>query len=85
MITITTTREIAKQIAQQIHEWRKQNITGYDADSWANCNSSDEEYDDLYKHQTDELWFVPLDNENCLNLEGVENLPEGWSDESLIL
>lgn len=80
MIKIITTRIQSKSIAQQIQNWRKDNIVGYNAESWANCDLSDNEYDSLYKHQTEELWFVPLDNENCLNIQDIiELLPEGWS------
>lgn len=79
MIKITDNRETAKSIAKSIHEWRKANIQGYSADSWANCNDSDEDFDSLCKHQTDELWYVPLDNESGIGQEGaVESLPDGW-------
>ena len=80
---ITTTRQEAKSIAQQIHDWRKANITGYSADSWANCNDTDEDYDAIYKHQTNELWYVSLDNESGIGQEGaVESLPDGWRKET---
>ena len=82
MIKITTTRTEDKQIAKDIHLWRQANIQGYSADSWANCNDSDSEFDAIYKHQTDELWFTWIDAENCLGLEGlVESLPDGWKVE----
>jgi hypothetical protein len=80
MIKIVTTITEAKQIGKAIHEWRKANIVGYSADSWANCNDSDSEFDSLYKHQTDELWYVPIDNESGIGQDGaVESLPDGWS------
>ena len=86
MITITNNRQTAKDIAYQIHEWRTSNITGYNATSWANCELSDVEYDALYKHQTDDLWYVPLDNLTPLEIEKSDSIPNGWfkpSDESI--
>lgn len=79
MIKITDTREKAKQIAKDIHLWRQANIQGYSADSWANCNDSDSDFDTLFKHQTLDMWYVPLDNESGIGQEGaVGSLPDGW-------
>ena len=83
MILITNSRTEAKQIAQQIQAWREANIEGYNAESWANCQLPDEEYDKLYKHQTDDLWYIPIDIENALALEGVDSLPDGWRAENI--
>ena len=80
MIKITDNRESAKQIAKDIHLWRQANIQGYSADSWANCNDSDSDFDAIYKHQTLDMWYVPLDNESGIGQEGaVEILPDGWT------
>ena len=78
MITITNTRQAARDISLQIHNWRFANIQGYNAESWANCELPDAEFDSIYKHQTDELWFVPLDNNTPLTVDRIEDLPEGW-------
>lgn len=69
---------MAKNVALEINNWRKANIEGYNAVSWADCELTDVEYDKSYKHQTDDLWFVPLDNDTPLTVERIKDLPEGW-------
>lgn len=100
MIAIFESRESAKETANAIHMWRQANVPGYWKDangnivttSWANCNLPDEEYDALYKHQTDALWYVPIpgdmpltsdDPEEVLPYTGgvVDELPNGWRPE----
>ena len=89
MIAIFNNRASAKATSRAIHLWRQANVPGYSAESWANCNLPDEEYDALYKHQTYALWYVPIpgdmplasdDPEEVLPYTGevVGELPDGW-------
>jgi len=79
MLTILTSRQEAKDLATKIHKWRQENIKGYNATSWANENLPDKEFDKLYKHQKDELWYIPMPNEDIgLKVVTIESLPVGW-------
>lgn len=60
MITITTSCKSAKDTAKQIHDWRKANIQGYNAESWDNENLSDAEFDELHKSFKKKEWFISL-------------------------
>ncbi len=86
MLTILTSRQEAKDLAEQIHKWRQDNIKGYNATSWANENLPDKEYDKLYKHQKEELWQVPLAHDDkgavIMKEAQIDVLPEGCRAEA---
>ena len=82
MLTILSDRQSAKDLAAQIQAWREANVPHYNATSWANCELSDADYDVLYKHQSQNLWYVPLPDDylqtgiDCGT--PVDSLPDGW-------
>ena len=80
MKTITDRRYKAREIGAQIQSWREKNIKGYDAKNWSGETLSDYLYDKNYKHQTEQLWYVELDDENVFGFE-VMDLPDGWFKE----
>ena len=80
MKTITDRRYKAREIGAKIHEWRKANIKGYDATNWSGETLSDYLFDKQYKHQTESLWYVELDDENVFG-HPVMELPDGWFPE----
>lgn len=67
MRTIADKRSKARDIGRAIQNWRLANVSGY-------------LFDKNYKHQTEQLWFVELDDENVFGFEVME-LPEGWFKE----
>jgi len=82
MKTITDRRYKAREIGAQIQNWRKENIEGYDATNWSGETLSDYLFDKYYKHQTEQLWYVELDDENVFGFEVME-LSEGWFNDEL--
>ena len=82
MKTITDRRYKAREIGAQIHSWRKENIAGYSdfTTNWSGETLSDYLFDKNYKHQTEQLWYVELDDENVFN-HPVMELPENWYPE----
>lgn len=82
MKTITDRRYKAREIGTKIHEWRKANIEGYSdfTTNWSGETLSDYLFDKQYKHQTEQLWYVELDDENVFGFEVME-LPDGWFKE----
>lgn len=80
MRTIADKRSTARQIGARIQQWSVANIKGYDATNWSGENLSDYLFDKAYKHQTENLWYVELDDENVFGYPVME-LPEGWFPE----
>ncbi len=88
MLSILNTRKEAKALAASIHEWRKANIPGYTATSWANEDLPDEEYDAIHKAEKEEKWAVALAHDNkgatVESAAQVGSLPAGWRTEETL-
>ena len=89
---ITQSRQKAKDLAAQIHEWRCENIDHYkeNTTSWSECTEEDVSFDPKHKAKDLPKWAVPLPHdleeheslkELCKAKEGqekVDKLPDGW-------